>query len=96
MVRLLMSGMAEGGMCVIKDLSVVIVPTCFHFSCRKIVAEYEKTIAQMIGGCPAWPGLGLPRGRSAVGRVVKAETATPFRMGSFRKGPKHFRTWLCP
>lgn len=58
LVRLLMSGM--GAMCVIKDRSVVIVPTCFHFSCRKIVAEYEKTIAQMIGGCPAWLGLSLP------------------------------------
>lgn len=42
-------------MCEMKTCSVVIVPTCFHFFCRKIVAEYEKTIAQMIGGCPAWP-----------------------------------------
>ena len=28
---------------------MVLVPTCFYFSYRKIVAEYEKTIAQMIG-----------------------------------------------
>lgn len=32
---------------------IVTVPTRVCFSRRKIVAEYEKTIAQMIGGCPA-------------------------------------------
>lgn len=40
-----------------KNLCVVLVPTCFHFSYRKIVAEYEKTIAQMIGECLHWQGL---------------------------------------
>lgn len=32
-------------------------PTCLYFSYRKIVAEYEKTIAQMIGRCPDLRGL---------------------------------------
>lgn len=43
--------------CEIKNCFVVAVPTHFRFSCRKIVAEYEKTIAQMIGECPARRGL---------------------------------------
>lgn len=33
------------------DSTSVLVPMCPSFSSRKIVAEYEKTIAQMIGGC---------------------------------------------
>lgn len=39
-------------------------PTCLSVSCRKIVAEYEKTIAQMIGECPdptcRFPSWGTP------------------------------------
>lgn len=40
-----------------KNHCVGLIPTCFHFSYRKIVAEYEKTIAQMIGECLHWQGL---------------------------------------
>lgn len=44
-------------LCEIENRFVVLVPTHFHFSYRKIVAEYEKTIAQMIGERPACRGL---------------------------------------